>query len=349
MNFLWISYEMKLNLFIWNSREVHMNFVWSSNKLLMNFIWNEIKFIHMNLYAVRMKFKWTSYRRTSDVNMLYPCNTNEVDMRFINSSHEIHMKFIWISNDLNFMLTSCELHKNYMTSSLHYTWIWLLASLLCTSYEWASESALIVSISGNHMMTSSNGDIFRVTGHLCGEFTGDRWIPCTKASDVELWCSLLICVWINGWVNNRKAGDLRRYRAHYDVGVMRYLDLACGYSYCCWPWYRLWCGRPARIRLCCIVNIVAADGCFSMRAIGGTKGRCLRMSIIRCSLTHSLTHSLAHSLDLSLSRCVSFSLDLSRSFSLSVSRSLSRSLSISSSRFRPRSRSRLVDSLIFIS
>ena len=30
----------------------------------------------------------------------------------------------------------------------------------------------------------------------------------------------LICVGINGWVNNRKAGDLRRYRAHYDVIVM---------------------------------------------------------------------------------------------------------------------------------
>ena len=25
----------------------------------------------------------------------------------------------------------------------------------------------------------------------------------------------LICVWINGWVNNREAGDLRLYRAHY--------------------------------------------------------------------------------------------------------------------------------------
>ena len=24
----------------------------------------------------------------------------------------------------------------------------------------------------------------------------------------------LICVWIHGWVNNREAGDLRRYRAH---------------------------------------------------------------------------------------------------------------------------------------
>ena len=30
----------------------------------------------------------------------------------------------------------------------------------------------------------------------------------------------LICVCINGWVNNRGAGDLRRYRAHYDVTVM---------------------------------------------------------------------------------------------------------------------------------
>ena len=27
----------------------------------------------------------------------------------------------------------------------------------------------------------------------------------------------LICAWIKGWVNNRKAGDLRRRRAHYDV------------------------------------------------------------------------------------------------------------------------------------
>ena len=30
----------------------------------------------------------------------------------------------------------------------------------------------------------------------------------------------LICAWINGWVNNRETGDLRRHRAHYDVIVM---------------------------------------------------------------------------------------------------------------------------------
>ena len=30
----------------------------------------------------------------------------------------------------------------------------------------------------------------------------------------------LICIWINDWVNNREAGDLRRYRNHFDVIVM---------------------------------------------------------------------------------------------------------------------------------
>ena len=37
-----------------------------------------------------------------------------------------------------------------------------------------------------NMMTSSNGNIFRV---IC-EFTGHWWIPSQKASDSELWCFL---------------------------------------------------------------------------------------------------------------------------------------------------------------
>ena len=31
------------------------------------------------------------------------------------------------------------------------------------------------------MMTSSNGNIFRVASLSCGEFTGHRWIPRTQA------------------------------------------------------------------------------------------------------------------------------------------------------------------------
>ena len=83
-------------------------------------------------------------------------------------------------------------------------------------------------------MTSSNGNIFRVTGNLCRKFTGPRRIHRTKASDAELWYAR--------WVNNRKAGDLRRHRAHYDVIVMKPTDhwmmvfmvlfQWCSYIYC---------------------------------------------------------------------------------------------------------------------
>ena len=52
--------------------------------------------------------------------------------------------------------------------------------------------------------------------------TGPRWIPRTKASDAELRCFLWCAsVWINSWVNNHEASDLRRYRTHYDVIVIR--------------------------------------------------------------------------------------------------------------------------------
>ena len=52
-------------------------------------------------------------------------------------------------------------------------------------------------------MTSSNGNIFRVTGHLCGALMFS-----------------LISAWIDRWVNNGEAGDLRRHRAHYVDTVM---------------------------------------------------------------------------------------------------------------------------------
>ena len=48
---------------------------------------------------------------------------------------------------------------------------------------------------------------------VTGEFPPQR--PVTRSFDV-----FFICAWINGWVNNREAGDLRRHRAHYDVNVM---------------------------------------------------------------------------------------------------------------------------------
>ena len=69
------------------------------------------------------------------------------------------------------------------------------------------------------MMTSSNGNIFRVTGPLCGNSP----VPVNSPHKGQWRGALmfsLICVWINGWVNNREAGDLSRHRGHYDAIVM---------------------------------------------------------------------------------------------------------------------------------
>ena len=68
-------------------------------------------------------------------------------------------------------------------------------------------------------MTSSNGNIFRVTGPLCGEFTGPGEFPTQRPVTGALMFSL-IRVCINGRVNNREADKLRRHRGHYDVNVM---------------------------------------------------------------------------------------------------------------------------------
>ena len=37
------------------------------------------------------------------------------------------------------------------------------------------------------IITSSNGDIFRVTAPVWEEFTGHRWISLTNANDAGLW------------------------------------------------------------------------------------------------------------------------------------------------------------------
>ena len=76
-----------------------------------------------------------------------------------------------------------------------------------------SYSSMCVCVYSPFMMTSSDGNIFRVTGPLLGEFTGHRWIPLTKAGDTEL---SLICAWIYGWVNKREG----RHRAHCNVKIL---------------------------------------------------------------------------------------------------------------------------------
>ena len=60
----------------------------------------------------------------------------------------------------------------------------------CFGTIFANASMTTLSMIIKVIMTSSNGNIFRITGHMCRELTGHRWIPLTKASGTELWCFL---------------------------------------------------------------------------------------------------------------------------------------------------------------
>ena len=52
----------------------------------------------------------------------------------------------------------------------------------------------------------------------------------------------LIYAWINDWVNNREAGDLRRHHGHCDVNVMNSLEI--NYFTCSTFVWLFWYHRP---------------------------------------------------------------------------------------------------------
>ena len=102
-------------------------------------------------------------------------------------------------------------------------------------WVWNVLGITVVSIIGSsrilgYIMTSSNGNIFRVTGPLWWE--PPRWpvVPLTKASDAEHWRFLWCAPFDVRLNNNRDAGDLRRHRVHYDVTVMFTHNLYGGFT-----------------------------------------------------------------------------------------------------------------------
>ena len=94
------------------------------------------------------------------------------------------------------------------------------------------------------MMTSSNGNIVRIYWPFV---RGIHRSP-VNSPHIGQWGGALmfslICVWIKFWDNNREAGDLRRYRAHYDVIVMKLGSPRGGYMRYFWRVqfviYRVW-------------------------------------------------------------------------------------------------------------
>ena len=96
------------------------------------------------------------------------CNQQERTRTNQNDSKRLHCACAYIDVIRRGATTVLNISKH--TLRLHKLW-W--------SLRWATIKP--------GMMTSSNGNIFRVTGPLCGEFTGLRRIPRTKARDAGLW------------------------------------------------------------------------------------------------------------------------------------------------------------------
>ena len=94
---------------------------------------------------------------------------------------------IMVSGRSTFQPFSCWIYFRALNLTLHFHHF---LSTDAGSSNRSSWKAIQLNPSLLNMMTSSNGNIFRVTGHLCEEFPGHRWIPRTKASNAELWCFL---------------------------------------------------------------------------------------------------------------------------------------------------------------
>ena len=114
----------------------------------------------------------------------------------------------------HWIMTAVNDHHNHVFGVTHTIYYQLLVLALVYTCAWwrhqiETYSALLALCVGNSPVT--------------GEFPSQR--PVTQSFD------FFICAWINGWVNNREAGDLRRNRAHYDVVVMVNLLFTYGMSY----------------------------------------------------------------------------------------------------------------------
>ena len=86
------------------------------------------------------------------------------------------------------------------------------------------------------MMTSSNGNMFRVTDFCAGNSPVTAGKSPVNFSHTDQWRGALmfslICAWTNDWVNKQDACDLRHHRSHYDVTAM-------------WCWIVIqWSGQP---------------------------------------------------------------------------------------------------------
>ena len=175
-----------------------LNPTWIS-KHMPSEVWDEITYAFPNFNGAKaIKFGnqlIKLYNRCSYVSMLGS------QLNHISTRHSWCIYYIPITWMQHLQINLVFLYHQ-LAAVMYLTW-----SHLCSQYSptwWRHQmetfSALLAICAGNSPVT--------------GEIPTQR--PVTRRFDIFL-------TWINSWVNNREAGNLRRHRAHYDVTVMKLL------------------------------------------------------------------------------------------------------------------------------
>ena len=158
---------------------------------------------------------------------------NEVTISYC-AANDIHFKIMfWITYLMllsmsMFLNDFRKIHGPHSVIFLYhfYGYFWQLAT-----YEYRFDIAAGFCLSFNHRHQTTRWYIlsswwrhpmetFSALLALCA---GNSPVPVNSPHKGQWRVALmfsLICVCINGWVNNLESGDLRRYRGHYDVIVM---------------------------------------------------------------------------------------------------------------------------------
>ena len=132
-----------------------------------------------------------------------------------------------------FFATNLFGKKHALCTALHFTVPH--SSFTCVVFHCTAQHSAALNCTAVHCAHDdvTKWKYFRVTGHLCGEFTG----PPVNSPHKGKWRGALmfslICARINGWENNGEAGDLRSHRDHYDVTVMQHRIIPHCTVVCC--------------------------------------------------------------------------------------------------------------------
>ena len=171
VSYIVISWYQCFNgsLLLWEFNGLRQNSDWYRQDVLFNYHSSQKVFVHTigcGLIEINDFVRWNgmkcriTFSKTSSVRenaiLKYKCEFGKV----------------FVALEIVILTYSCVASDENCTNTSNFL------PMYCIQISWEYSQ---------HMMTSSNGNIFHVIWPLWEESTGHWWIPLTKASDVELW------------------------------------------------------------------------------------------------------------------------------------------------------------------